>query len=33
MKYEEGILEEGYVGVKAYGICFCKKNLRYDRGK
>ncbi len=25
MKYEEGILEEGYVGVKAYGICFCKK--------
>lgn len=26
MKYEEGILEEGYVGVKAYGVCFCRKN-------
>lgn len=24
-KYAEGILEEGYVRVKAYGICFCKK--------
>ena len=32
MKYEEGILEEGYVGVKADGICFCKKPA-YDRGK
>ena len=26
MKYEEEILEEGYVGVKAYGVCFCRKN-------
>ena len=25
-KYEEGILEDGYMGVKSYGICFCKKS-------
>ena len=25
-KYEEGVLEEGYMGVKSYGICFCKKS-------
>lgn len=25
-KYEEGILEDGYLGVKSYGICFCKKS-------
>ncbi len=25
-KYEEGILEDGYMGVKSYGVCFCKKS-------
>ncbi|MBQ7464813.1 MAG: AAA family ATPase [Lachnospiraceae bacterium] len=25
-KYEEGILDDGYLGVKPYGICFCKKS-------
>ncbi|MDO4804107.1 MAG: AAA family ATPase [Lachnospiraceae bacterium] len=25
-KYEEGVLDDGYLGVKAYGICFCKKS-------
>ena len=25
-KYEEGILEDGYVGAVSYGICFCKKS-------
>jgi hypothetical protein len=25
-KYEEGILDDGYMGVKSYGICFCKKS-------
>lgn len=25
-KYEEGILDDGYVGVVSYGICFCKKS-------
>ena len=25
-KYEEGILEEGYMGVRSYGICFCRKS-------
>ncbi len=25
-KYEEGILEDGYLGVVSYGICFCKKS-------
>ncbi len=25
-KYEEGVLEDGYLGVKSYGICFCKKS-------
>ena len=24
--YEEGVLEDGYLGVKSYGICFCKKS-------
>lgn len=24
-KYEEGILDEGYIGSVSYGICFCKK--------
>ncbi|MBO6113533.1 MAG: AAA family ATPase [Lachnospiraceae bacterium] len=33
-KYEEGVLEDGYMGVKSYGICFCKKSCivgKYDR--
>ncbi|MBQ9200678.1 MAG: PD-(D/E)XK nuclease domain-containing protein, partial [Lachnospiraceae bacterium] len=25
-RYEDGILEDGYMGVKSYGICFCKKS-------
>ena len=25
-KYEEGVLEDGYMGVKSYGVCFCKKS-------
>ena len=25
-KYEEGVLEDGYMGAKSYGICFCKKS-------
>ena len=32
-KYEEGVLEDGYMGVKSYGICFCKKSCivgKYD---
>ena len=32
-KYEEGVLEDGYMGVKSYGICFCKKSCivaRYE---
>ena len=24
-KYEEGILDDGYLSVKSYGVCFCKK--------
>ncbi|MBR1568194.1 MAG: PD-(D/E)XK nuclease domain-containing protein, partial [Lachnospiraceae bacterium] len=33
-RYEEGILEDGYMGVVSYGICFCKKSCivgAYDR--
>ena len=33
-KYEEGVLEDGYMGVKSYGMCFCKKSCivgAYDR--
>ena len=25
-KYEDGIFDDGYIGVKSYGICFCKKS-------
>ena len=25
-KYEEGVLDDGYLGVKSYGICFCRKS-------
>lgn len=25
-KYEEGVLDDGYLGVVSYGICFCKKS-------
>ena len=35
-KYEEGVLEDGYMGVKSYGICFCKKSCivgRYEQGE
>ena len=34
-KYEEGVLDDGYLGVKSYGICFCKKSCivgRLERG-
>ena len=33
-RYEDGVLEDGYMGVKSYGICFCKKSCivgAYDR--
>ena len=30
-RYEDGILEDGYMGVKAYGICFCKKSCIVGR--
>ena len=30
-KYEEGVLEDGYMGVKSYGICFCKKSCIVGR--
>ena len=25
-RYAEGVLEEGYAGVAAYGVCFCRKS-------
>ena len=25
-RYEEGVLNDGFFSVKAYGICFCKKS-------
>ena len=25
-KYEDGVLEDGYIGAVSYGICFCKKS-------
>ena len=25
-KYEEGILDEGYIGAISFGVCFCKKS-------
>lgn len=31
MKYEEGILADGYLGVVSYGICFCKKSCIVDK--
>ena len=24
--YEEGVLDDGYMSVRSYGICFCKKS-------
>ena len=30
-KYEEGILDDGYIGSVAYGICFCKKTCILKR--
>ena len=30
-KYEEGVLEDGYLGVVSYGICFCKKSCVVGR--
>lgn len=30
-RYEEGILDDGYVGCKAYGICFCQKSCMVKR--
>lgn len=30
-KYEEGILEDGYIGSVAYGICFCKKTCIVEK--
>jgi len=31
LKYETGILEDGYMGCIAYGICFCKKSCIIER--
>ncbi|MBE5871409.1 MAG: AAA family ATPase [Lachnospiraceae bacterium] len=30
-KYEEGVLDDGYLGVVSYGICFCKKSCIVGR--
>ena len=30
-KYEEGVLEDGDIGAKSYGICFCKKSCIVGR--
>ena len=30
-KYEEGVLDDGYMSVKSYGICFCKKSCIVGR--
>lgn len=30
-RYEEGVLNDGYLGVKSYGICFCKKDCIIGR--
>ena len=30
-KYEEGILDDGYIGSISYGICFCKKACIAER--
>ncbi len=30
-KYEEGILDDGYIGSVCYGICFCKKTCIVER--
>ena len=30
-KYEEGILDDGYIGAVAYGVCFCKKTCIIGR--
>lgn len=29
--YEEGILNDGYIGCRAYGICFCKKTCIVEK--
>ncbi len=30
-KYEKGVLDDGYLGVRSYGICFCKKSCIVGR--
>lgn len=30
-KYEEGILDDGYIGSISYGVCFCKKTCIIQR--
>ena len=30
-KYEEGILDDGYVGSISYGVCFCKKTCLIEK--
>ncbi|MBR1741519.1 MAG: hypothetical protein IJ733_06540, partial [Lachnospiraceae bacterium] len=30
-RYEEGILDDGYIGSVSYGICFCKKTCVVGR--
>ena len=31
MRYEEGILNDGFFGVKSYGVCFCKKSCIIEK--
>ncbi|MCR4946865.1 MAG: PD-(D/E)XK nuclease domain-containing protein, partial [Lachnospiraceae bacterium] len=30
-KYEEGILDDGYIGSISYGVCFCKKTCIIEK--
>ena len=30
-RYEEGVLSDGFFGVKSYGVCFCKKACVIER--
>ena len=30
-RYEEGVLDDGFLGVKSYGVCFCRKSCIIER--
>ena len=30
-KYAEGIIDDGYIGSVAYGVCFCKKSCIIEK--